>query len=990
MVVSGAFAQVTIFPFESSWKYLDNGTNQKTAWQSISFNDDSWKSGTGKFGYETKDLATIVSYGPDKNYKYTTTYFRKSFDISDLSGFPPFLSGEVTTGKQNGVIVYLNGTEIYRRNMPDGVINFTTPATPNGNEGDNSTDQAIFTIDRSLFVTGTNVIAAEVHLRKRTTRSLAFDLRLFAEATPPVVQSITRWLPSGQITNAQTVIFRTTFSEKVYSVNASDFTATAVSGAVSGTPISVRPVGIAGTTYDITVASVTGNGELRLDLKGSGTGITDAAGNAIAGGYTGGQTYTIDQQAPHVVSIQRQAPLEQNTTATEVTFRATFSEKVKGVDINDFLITGTAGGTLAAITPVGTSGTVYDVKLSSISGTGTLRLDVKSSGTGITDIAGNALSGGFTSGESYSISSPGGTAPIISSILRNDPATGTTTATEVKFAVKFSEPVTGVDVGDFILTKSGSVNGTITTLTGTGDSYIVTVSGISGAGTLRLDVKDAGTGITDATGNSLNSGFATGESYTIIPLTASYGFVSVTPLSSIPFNSDTQFKPQGKTWYYVGKWWCAINPAGDGTHIYRLDGTTWTDVLSFNAGGRTDCWVVGNLVHILIYRGTLESQLVSIEYDPASGTYKRWSQRTSATPISFPAGTEVATITVDGTGRLWTTSTKESATAGFRDVLVWYSDAPNYTSWSAPITIATNISDDDISAITMLPGKIGVLWSNQTTGLFGFKTHSDGSAPADWSADEMPASQSAISGDPRMADDHINMVVAGDGTLYAAIKTSYNTAALPLVGLLVRHPDGTWDDLHTVATGSEGGTQPIVVLNEQLGKVKVIYTTQTNGGDIVYKESPTSGISFGPVKTLISGGGSLYNFASSTHQVYNPDVVILATKITPGLPNGIVSVLASDEASPPAVQVSSTSQGIQSFSNKIWPTLAKRGTNITIQTASNRAVKVWVVDAYGRTMYTSTFAGTTSIHTAKLSAGVHYVTIKDNGKYETQKIVIVN
>jgi hypothetical protein len=41
-------------------------------------------------------------------------------------------------------------------------------------------------------------------------------------------------------------------------------------------------------------------------------------------------------------------------------------------------------------------------------------------------------------------------------------------------------------------------------------------------------------------------------------------------------------------------------------------------------------------------------------------------------------------------------------------------------------------------------------------------------------------------------------------------------------------------------------------------------------------------------------------------------------------------------------------------------------------------------------MYASTFAGTISIPTAKLSAGVHYVTIKDNGKYETQKIVIVD
>ena len=70
---------------------------------------------------------------------------------------------------------------------------------------------------------------------------------------------------------------------------------------------------------------------------------------------------------------------------------------------------------------------------------------------------------------------------------------------------------------------------------------------------------------------------------------------------------------------------------------------------------------------------------------------------------------------------------------GIDDVFAWWSDSP-YNSWSAPITIATGVKDDDISAITPIPsqGKIGIFWSNQTTRQFGFRTHADGTSPTTW------------------------------------------------------------------------------------------------------------------------------------------------------------------------------------------------------------------------------------------------------------------
>jgi hypothetical protein len=107
------------------------------------------------------------------------------------------------------------------------------------------------------------------------------------------------------------------------------------------------------------------------------------------------------------------------TNATSVTFRVSFSEGVTGVDGSDFLIntTGTVTGSVNTVTPV--SDVVYDVNVNSISGSGTLRLDLKNSGTGIKDKDGitfDDIAGGFTSGEAYNIDQ---TAPV----LNNCPVT---------------------------------------------------------------------------------------------------------------------------------------------------------------------------------------------------------------------------------------------------------------------------------------------------------------------------------------------------------------------------------------------------------------------------------------------------------------------------------------------------------------------------------------------------------------------------------------
>lgn len=106
--------------------------------------------------------------------------------------------------------------------------------------------------------------------------------------------------------------------------------------------------------------------------------------------------------------------------------------------------------------------------------------------------------------------------PSVSSIVRQLPTAQVVNATTVTYRVSFSEAVTGVGTSSFLLTTSGATTATIASVSSASATIIdVTVNGISGNGTLRLDLKNNGTGIADMSGNAIASGFISGETFTI-------------------------------------------------------------------------------------------------------------------------------------------------------------------------------------------------------------------------------------------------------------------------------------------------------------------------------------------------------------------------------------------------------------------------------------------------------------------------------------------
>ncbi|HEU4932964.1 MAG TPA: immunoglobulin domain-containing protein, partial [Pyrinomonadaceae bacterium] len=169
--------------------------------------------------------------------------------------------------------------------------------------------------------------------------------------------------------------------------------------------------------HTITVKSIaTGNiGTTTSDPAGnwsfdhSSTTLTD--GNyqfsaAANNGGTPGPSSTafavlIDTVIPTVVSINRHDPIVADTSAANLTFRTTFSEPVLGVDAADFIpvFTGTLSGPVSNVVSVTPS--LFEVTVGPLTGEGSVRLNLNSSATGIVDRAGNAIVGGFTTGQIY-------------------------------------------------------------------------------------------------------------------------------------------------------------------------------------------------------------------------------------------------------------------------------------------------------------------------------------------------------------------------------------------------------------------------------------------------------------------------------------------------------------------------------------------------------------------------------------------------------------
>ena len=198
------FADTTFIRFGSSWKYLDNGSNQGTAWRQPGFKDASWASGPAQLGYGEGSERTAIGYGPSVSNKYITTYFRTKLNIPNPARFSSFT---INVYADDAIVIYVNGREAGRYNI-DTLPNASTLAGTVAEE-DGHRIISFAGIASSFFKKGANTIAVEVHQAGVTSPDLVFDLELAGignPAEPPVTRGPLLQMLS---TNAVNIKWRT-------------------------------------------------------------------------------------------------------------------------------------------------------------------------------------------------------------------------------------------------------------------------------------------------------------------------------------------------------------------------------------------------------------------------------------------------------------------------------------------------------------------------------------------------------------------------------------------------------------------------------------------------------------------------------------------------------------------------------------------------------------------------------------------------------------
>jgi len=133
-------------------------------WTDVDYDDSGWPIGTGQFGYGDGDETTVVAS------RHISYLFRTTFDAGDV---PDELVLDLL--RDDSAVVYLNGVEQMRDNLPAGAIDAATLTSAAGIENHRST----FYLETTDFLPNqTNTLAVEIHNESASSNDISFDLAL--------------------------------------------------------------------------------------------------------------------------------------------------------------------------------------------------------------------------------------------------------------------------------------------------------------------------------------------------------------------------------------------------------------------------------------------------------------------------------------------------------------------------------------------------------------------------------------------------------------------------------------------------------------------------------------------------------------------------------------------------------------------------------------------------------------------------------------------
>ncbi|MEZ5329358.1 MAG: fibronectin type III domain-containing protein [Verrucomicrobiales bacterium] len=175
VISEGLAGEATALVRGSRWQYL-NGGPAPDGWAAPEFNADNWPAGKAPLGFGDGEERTFLDRGP--SLANPAVYFRRTFNVPAAA----LVTGlALKLQRDDGAVVYLNGIEVARSNMPEGAIHYTTLAASRIDQAIGETSFTNFSLPVDTLRTGANVLAVEVHQSDSTSSDLRFDAELLVE-----------------------------------------------------------------------------------------------------------------------------------------------------------------------------------------------------------------------------------------------------------------------------------------------------------------------------------------------------------------------------------------------------------------------------------------------------------------------------------------------------------------------------------------------------------------------------------------------------------------------------------------------------------------------------------------------------------------------------------------------------------------------------------------------------------------------------------------
>ena len=290
---------LALIPANATWKYSAPASAPAATWKSAAFNDTAWASGMAPFGYNDAklnlDCATVLSYGNEPQNRYPAAYFRKTFNVVK----PTVITGlDLQARANDGMVVYLNGNEVLRHNMPHGTINHTTLAP----QGLPTTWWTTNSLPATGLVQGGNVVAVEVHQASVASVDLVLDLTLTARVNEqvPIVHGKFGLIKDGENVHLfDSALWRIhKFDSPGYEIGEDKSYGLAKDGVTASSKVYERPTpGLPNATYDQKYAETLTAQKPRPSVP---PGVYAASQNVVLSTLTSGYRiyYTLDGSDP--------------------------------------------------------------------------------------------------------------------------------------------------------------------------------------------------------------------------------------------------------------------------------------------------------------------------------------------------------------------------------------------------------------------------------------------------------------------------------------------------------------------------------------------------------------------------------------------------------------------------------------------------------------------------------------------------------------------